>query len=65
VNDSINERAANCVMKNIKFGDQAHLCLFVAGTEIKEGEELCYWYGPTDEHMFWRKVIIQNDIKTT
>jgi hypothetical protein len=56
VNDSVTVRKANCVIKEVNCDGTPHLCVFVAGSEIKAGTELLYYYGETDEHMFWRKV---------
>lgn len=56
VNDSVTLRKANCVIKEVVCDGTPHLCVFVAGNYIKAGTELVYYYGQTDEHMFWRKV---------
>ena len=53
MNDSITEKAANVQAKPVHHNSRPHIC-FYALTDIKEGEELTYYYGPTDQHMFWR-----------
>lgn len=56
VNDSIVKRKANTVVKEVVNGGSSHLCLFVAGGDILAGQEITYFYGPTDTYMYWRKV---------
>jgi hypothetical protein len=56
VNDSVTQRKANVVLRPICHNSEDHLCLFVAGGDILPGTELCYYYGPSDEFMYWRKV---------
>lgn len=56
VNDSVTQRKANVVLRPICYNNRDHLCLFVAGGDIEPGTELCYYYGPSDKYMYWRKV---------
>ena len=57
VNDSVTQRKANATVKEVIHGGISHLCIFVTGCQINVGEEILYYYGPTDEHMHWRKVL--------
>ncbi|XP_046569801.1 uncharacterized protein LOC124278098 [Haliotis rubra] len=59
VNDSITNRKANFVMKALYFGGNTHSCLFDK-REISSEEELTYYYGPTDENMYWRKRVLMS-----
>jgi hypothetical protein len=56
VNDSVTQRKANVVLRPICHNNKDHLCLFVAGDDIQPGTELCYYYGPSGEYKYWRKV---------
>ncbi|XP_046373724.1 pollen-specific leucine-rich repeat extensin-like protein 1 [Haliotis rufescens] len=53
VNDSMTKRRANALMKPLHLRDKTHLCLF-AKRDISPNEEVTYYYGPTDEQMYWR-----------
>lgn len=51
INDSVIRKKANCCAKYI----EGHLCIF-ALRDIQIGEELTYFYGATEESMYWRLV---------
>ena len=53
MNQRATEKAANVQTKPVHNHSRPHIC-FYALTDIKEGEELTYYYGPIDQHMFWR-----------
>ena len=55
MNDSIKEKNANVRVKSEYHNMLPNIC-FYARTNITKGEELTYYYGETDIHMYWRLV---------